>query len=58
MDSHQDPANTILFADMTGTLLMQETGGFPDHGKAVIVRFLNMGGELNVVTGDSYAVAR
>jgi hypothetical protein len=49
------PASTIIFADMTGTILDQTPNGFPEEQRERIRGFLEQGGVIVLVTGDSYA---
>ena len=54
------PAQTIILADMTNTLLYQspDGGGYPAEARKLHRDYLAQGGALVVVTGDSLAVVR
>lgn len=52
------PRDTLAACDMTNTLLTQEPGGFSAALRELLQEFLQLGGTLAVVTGDSLAVVR
>lgn len=51
------PKETIIFSDMDSTLIFQTDDGFEASQKAAIANYLDQGGTLVVVTGDSKPVS-
>lgn len=49
-------SETVIFSDMTSTLLYQGPGGFPRETRGQIRRFLDAGGTLVLVTGDTWKI--
>jgi hydroxymethylpyrimidine pyrophosphatase-like HAD family hydrolase len=54
------PSQTIIFSDMTGTMLDQtkDYSGFPVSTRESIKNFANAGGIFTLVTGDSFEVVQ
>ncbi len=51
------PKDTVIFSDMDSTILFQTKNGFPEEQKSAITNFLDRGGTLILVTGDSQQIA-
>lgn len=52
------PASTTVCSDATGTLAFQKRGGYPQAHREAHRRFLDAGGKLVAVSGDSLNVLR
>lgn len=46
------PSETVVFSDMSGTLIFQTEDGFMDEQKEEVIKFLDNNGKLIIVTGD------
>ncbi|MDR2431085.1 MAG: hypothetical protein LBD99_02365, partial [Candidatus Margulisbacteria bacterium] len=52
------PHNTIIFSDMTGTLIERRADGFSAEQRDALLYYLVNGGKLALVTGDSIDTAQ
>lgn len=52
------PGNCTIFSDLTGTVLHQNPGGFPELTRQLLKRYLDLGGTFVLVTGDSLSTVK